>query len=87
MEINLEEIKNAISDLINGKITREEITDWAVSLERLNDEMMLDFENNKDKKVILNAIFFLTAADLKVSPKNYFHPMEDFVEYLKTLTE
>ena len=71
LKINLEEIKAKISDLINGKISREEITDWAVSLERLNDEMMLDFENHMDKKIILNAIFFLTAADLKVSPENY----------------
>lgn len=85
MKISLDEIKEAFECLIKEKKSREEVTDWAVTLQLAHDNKILEFVPPQDKYKIWDAITFLISVDLKTSPHTYLYSIDDFLIYKTNL--
>lgn len=77
-----EDVADVLADLVLGDRSREEVTQWALALMRLQDEGALVYAPPQAEEAIWHAIEFLLGADLKESADEYFHELEEFEEYL-----
>lgn len=81
MRIAIEEVSAAFDDLVSARKSREQISSWANALREADDYRTLEFETQSDRHVIMEAIIYLGAVDLKVSPENYLYSIEDFTAF------
>ena len=80
--VNIDDIQKAFDDLITGKRSREEISDWAVDMRRAHDNDMLKFLPKDKKKIIWEGLEFLSGVDMIVDAEgNYMYFKEDFIYY------
>lgn len=88
MEINkidFLEIRMAFDELINGKITREEVSSWANKLQCAQDNNTLVYSPDNMEDKIWKAIQFLQGVDLKDSPSTYLHNLEDIRSFYSSV--
>lgn len=88
MEITVIELKYLISvfeKILEDKLTREEASDWANSLQLVEDEGVLNYSPNESENQIWEGIQFLQGIDLKDSPTTYLHNLEDIEKVITIL--
>ncbi|MEZ6044134.1 MAG: hypothetical protein R3C11_00835 [Planctomycetaceae bacterium] len=81
MKISLNTLAPVFEALINGQMSREEASDWAIILEQEWDAKVHTASSSVDESVLYDSLDLLKAADFKNSPTEYFHVPEDFVEH------
>lgn len=85
MQVSINEIRQKFDDLIEEKVSREQISDWAIILETANDENYLEFIPFNEKKRIWRSIIYLTGVDLKDIDGEYLHSIENFMDFRKKI--
>jgi hypothetical protein len=65
-------------DLLDGRVSREEVASWA-------GEWVLDSDSVVDDFVVWRALTELAGADLKVGPLEYLHCESDFHAWLDAI--
>jgi hypothetical protein len=87
MVIKFDEIKGMFQQLVEDKISREKVADWAYHLREKYDDGGLIFEPKDSENRIWNSILFLEGIDLQISPNSYLHSKTDiqffFIELLR----
>ena len=83
MTISLEQIRMAFADLIQGVKSREEISNWAVTLREAEDSSTLVYDPPEAESLIWEAILYLEGVDLKDAPDSYLHTVDDFNDYVR----
>jgi hypothetical protein len=81
--LSLVEIRNAFDELLSETKTREELSHWASSLMKLQDDDLLVYEPVTDEDRIWNALVYLSGVDLKTDKATYTHAPEDFAAFVK----
>lgn len=71
-------VRQILLDLISGRLTREAAADWA-------SVWVIDADPSLDDLVVWRAVQELAGADLRVTPSEYLHTVEDFNEWLQKL--
>lgn len=84
---SLTEIAQILTELIQGKKTREQIAFWATNKQTAHDSDDLEFEPMVDKRKIWRAIKYLMGVDLKDIDGSYLHSSEDFQEFKKEIDQ
>ena len=79
MKITLAEIQSKFDALCREASPREDIANFAASAMRADDAGKLEMEAGSEEK-IWNAILYLSGVDLKNSPIDYLHCLDDFVQ-------
>lgn len=79
MRVTLQDIKEKFDNVINGTEFVESAAMYAQMA--LNDDEVnkLDIEKENYMKII-RLLVYMTGMDLKNSPDEYFHCMEDFID-------
>ena len=86
MKVSMADVRQAFENLIQEKISREEIANWALERQFANDRDELVYEPMNEKRRIWDAISYLTGVDLLADEKgNYLHCVDDFIDYKKQL--
>ncbi len=85
IKVSLEDIKNKFDELINEKISREEISNWASERMFAHDDDLLEFIPIEYKPIIWDGIGYLIGVDMLNPDGNYLHSREDFIDYQKQL--
>lgn len=86
MQVSLEEVRQIFNSLINGEIDREHASEWALTRLFANDENDLEYEPKCEKERIWKGIVYLTGVDLLNGKEgDYFHCLEDFINYKNEL--
>lgn len=85
MKVSLNEIKKNFDDLIKQKITREEISFWALQRQIANDEESLEFIPISERDKIWKAIIYLMGVDLKDIDGSYLHSLDNLIEFRKKI--
>ncbi|QDU78368.1 hypothetical protein Pla110_00690 [Polystyrenella longa] len=81
MELSFTTLVPVYKALINGEMNRQEASDWAIKLDQEWDEGLHSVPPTVDVPSLSGAINMLRAADFKVSPTEYFHAPEEFLDY------
>lgn len=79
-EPSREQIRQQLLDLLAGRLTREEVADWASEWVREPEPVVQD-------PVVWEALKQLSGADLRESPLDYLHSDADFHEWLDRVEE
>lgn len=81
MNLSLLDVKQVFVDLLSGQISREEAERWAVScLEAVEKTGVV--VSLEDEELFWEAIIYLSAVAMRLSPVEYMHDDEDIsVEY------
>jgi hypothetical protein len=77
MLLTISDIKETFTQLINGKISREEADRWAYKRMQAFDSGSLEFESKSDEKFLWSAIQYLYGIDTMISPGEYMHSIEE----------
>ncbi len=85
MKVTLNEIKGVFDDLVQEKMSREDIACWALKRQFANDADSLEFEPSTEKNRIWRAITYLMGVDLKDIDGSYLHSIENFIEFRKKM--
>jgi murein tripeptide amidase MpaA len=80
MQLKLDEINEIFEKLIDEKITREEADRWAYMRMQAFDLGQLEFIPAANEQILWSAIQYLYGIDMKVSPTEYMHPVEEIQE-------
>ncbi|WP_314253433.1 hypothetical protein [Streptomyces sp. DSM 40907] len=64
-----------IESLISGEYTREEVADWAMIWVSEREQEVSDLS-------LFDVLSTLSGADMKISPDEYMHGIEDFTAWL-----
>lgn len=83
MQISIDEIRQKFTELISGSVSRESISDWALSRRKAEDDGQLEYVPPSDESKIWDAILYLWGVDSKVSPTEYLHCEDDFRTYVE----
>lgn len=84
--VTLEDLKDKFDGLINEKISREEIYNWALEKEEAYDNDLLVFYPDKYKPIIWDGVdYLLTVVDSINLDGSYLYGNEDFIDYQKKL--
>jgi hypothetical protein len=75
-----EHVRQQLLDLLAGRISREEVADWASTWVRKP-------ESSVEDPVVWEALKQLAGADLRESPLDYLHSESDFHEWLDRVEE
>ncbi|SKA03561.1 hypothetical protein SAMN04488128_102394 [Chitinophaga eiseniae] len=77
MEIRIEDIKQILKDLLNGKISREDASLWAYNLRQEADGNKLVYYPEGNEEILWESILFIEGIDLQNTPNVYLHNRED----------
>lgn len=80
--INKLAIEEILKKVIDGKISRESASDWALKLREKADENRLEFSPREDEGILWDAILFIEGIDLQDSPGVYLHNNDDIYDYI-----
>ena len=78
--VNLKEVKEKFEDIIKEKDSRENVSNWAIKMQRAEDDRMLKYSPESREEEIWNGISYLTGVDLPDLNRKYLHSKEDFIE-------
>ncbi|AOC56040.1 MULTISPECIES: DNA-binding protein [Bacillus] len=67
---------NKIQKVLNGTMTREEVSDWAEIYVSADDPEV-------DDEKVWDMLILLSGIDLKDAPNSYFHTEEDLEEWIR----
>jgi hypothetical protein len=85
IQVSMEEIKNKFRNLIDEKLSREAVSNWASKRMFAHDEDLLEFYPIEYKPVIWDGIGYLMGVDLLNIDGSYLHVKKDFIDYEKQL--
>ena len=85
IKITKQEIVDVFDDLINHKMSKEDCSNYANHLMRLNDNRQLEFDPRKDEDKIWKGISYLLGVDLKDMDGSYLHSTENFINFLDSI--
>ncbi|QVL55049.1 MAG: hypothetical protein KFB95_06955 [Simkaniaceae bacterium] len=85
IKVSLEDIKNKFDELIDEKLTREQVSAWALEKEQANDNELLEYYPINCQPIILDGIQYLTGVDLPTTDRKYLFCKEDFIDYKNQL--
>lgn len=85
MKVSLLEIINTLDELIEGKLSREYVSEWARKRPTAEGEDNLEYEPTSKEQTIWDAVLYLEGVDLKDGPDSYLHVVDDFLEYKRKL--
>lgn len=77
MRIILESVRKVFSDVLEGRMTREEADRWAYIIVQASESQELIFFPPDEKKRIWDGIMYLYGIDLMEKPGEYLHTDED----------
>ncbi len=77
MLLTVSDIKKVFTQLINGKLSREEVDRWAYKRMQAFDSGSLTFKSKSDENFLWSAIQYLYGIDTMVSPGEYMHSIEE----------
>lgn len=80
MELTLLEINQLFNKLIELEFTREEADRWAFKRIQAFDSGVLQFLPQTDEEILWSAIQYLYGIDIKISPDEYMHSIDDIQE-------
>ena len=80
--INKLVIEGMLKRLIDGRISRESASDWALKLREKADKNCLEFSPREDEGILWDAILFIEGIDLQDSPGVYLHNNDDITNYI-----
>lgn len=75
-----DDVLQHLLDLLAGRLSREDVADWASAWVREPDP-------NVEDPIVWEALKQLSGADLRESPVNYLHSESDFHEWLDRVEE
>ena len=78
MTITRSDISAAFDDLSSGARTRESIAVWASSLLKADDDGSLVLQPASDRSALWEAVKYLVGVDLRHTPQEYLHSLDDF---------
>ncbi|WP_160060594.1 hypothetical protein [Psychromonas sp. L1A2] len=81
MKVSLLEVINVLDNLISGKLSREDVSDWARKRQVAEDVGKLEYEPASKEQEIWDAILYLEGVDLKDGTNSYLHVVGDFQNY------
>jgi len=81
MVVTFEDIVKAFADLESGRMSRENIADFAGKAMRADDQGALQMMPSDEASRIWRAIAYLSGVDIKEPPEHYLHSVEDFVDF------
>lgn len=70
-----EEIINKLKMILQGKLTREEVADWA-------SEYVMQDEPNISEETVWELLQIVSGIDLKDSPNEYLHVEQDIIDWI-----
>lgn len=85
MKVTANEINDVFDKLLNNKVSREQISDWALTRQKAEDNGELFYEPSKAEKKIWKAIIYLLGIDLKDTPTTYLHDVDDILQFKNQL--
>lgn len=77
MLLTIDDIKGKFSELLAGKISREDADRWAYERMQALDAGSLEFNPKSDEEFLWSAIQYLYGVDTKDSPDEYMHSLDD----------
>lgn len=82
MKLSRSDIKGVFRALIERRISREDADRWAYARVQAFDSNNLSFDPKVDEDLLWDAVQYLYGIDMKVSPDEYMHSIDDIeVEY------
>jgi len=70
-----EEIINKLKMILQGKLTREEVADWA-------SKYVIQDEPNISDETVWELLQIVSGIDLKDSPDEYLHVEQDIIDWI-----
>ncbi|WP_245917248.1 MULTISPECIES: hypothetical protein [Bacillus] len=84
MEPTVEEIIKRLNLVLNGSLTREEVSNWAEYWTR----KFMDEQGLSERKLLVwKYLDVVSGIDLKDSPTSYLHTFEDIMEWIQSFKE
>ena len=77
--VNIKDVEEKFNDLICEKISREEVSNWALDMQDAEDECSLEYFPKNKEDAIWEGISYLTGVDLPDLNRKYLHCKEDFI--------
>ena len=81
------DLKIVFLNVIKEKKSFEEASNWASALMIKNEEDKLDIYPSKDRSKFFSGLTYLSGLDLKSSPTEYLHSIEDVIHKFHRLFE
>jgi hypothetical protein len=81
MQITAKHVSEVFDELLSGRLSREAAETWAEERMRLDDAEQLAFDPPGLEAQLRDALHYLSGAALRVSPTDYLHVDDDFIEY------
>lgn len=81
MEIRIEDIKQVLEKLLDGKMSREDASLWAFNLRQEVDDNKLIYSPEKDENILWESILFIEGIDLQNEPNVYLHNKKDIQDF------
>lgn len=78
MLVPLEDVRTKFDQLITGALSREEVANWAHGVRSSDDVEPLTYEPIDLSSIIWQALIYLEGVDLRESPYEYLHTVDDF---------
>ncbi|PLR86517.1 hypothetical protein CVD25_03345 [Bacillus canaveralius] len=84
LEPTVEEIIKRLNLVLNGSLTREEVSNWAEYWTR----KFMDEQGLSERKLLVwKYLDVVSGIDLKDSPTSYLHTFEDIMEWIQSFKE
>ncbi|RKZ39101.1 MAG: hypothetical protein DRQ49_12515 [Gammaproteobacteria bacterium] len=80
MRVSANEVKEIFQQLINKKLSREEVAEWAYSRTQDYDNEQLEFFPPEEEGRIWETLQYLEGVDLKENNDTYLHIDSDFFQ-------
>jgi hypothetical protein len=80
MQVSANEVKEIFQQLIDEKLSREEVAEWAYSRTQAYDNEQLEFFPLEEELKIWETLQYFEGVDLKENPDKYLHVKSDFVQ-------
>lgn len=80
MKVSNDDIKNIFIKLINESISREDADRWAYKIIEADDLDDLELHPSNKKHIMWEAIDYLYGIDMKLSPDEYMHSIDQIKE-------
>ena len=85
--VSLVEVNIKIQDFLDGNLSREEVSSWALKMQNAQDLKILEYVPKEDENIIWESIQFLVGIDLKCSPNEYLHSLRDIENFRFKITK
>lgn len=80
MKLTMLDLKAVFLDVIKGKKSFDEASDWASAVMRKDEVGELEVFPRKDLSSFFSGLTYLLGLDLKSSPTEYLHSIDDVID-------